>query len=85
MTEERIAALERRLALIEAFLDQEMRERQHFTQLRDPGSGGQINPWYGSSLGLGVHPINVGRAMPMSFSRLSTAESGRGLFSPHRL
>jgi hypothetical protein len=40
-----IRSIEERLALIEAFLDTELSERQHRAQ-----SGLPINPWYGASL-----------------------------------
>jgi hypothetical protein len=56
----RIAALERRLSLVEAFLDTELRERQHLAQLHSAGGAGPINPWHGCSLMPMVQPIDVG-------------------------
>lgn len=54
-----LADIERRLALVEAFLDTELRERQHLAQLNSPSCSGPINPWYGRSLGLPVQPVNI--------------------------
>ncbi len=54
-----LADIERRLALVEAFLDTELRERQHLAHLNSPNCSGPINPWYGRSLGLPVQPVNI--------------------------
>ena len=64
MDNDRLAKLERRLALVEAFLDAELRKRQHLAQMNTPYDSGPINPWYGCSLGIEVHPINVGPIVP---------------------
>ena len=44
----RLIDLERRLALVESFLDGEMRERQHQATRADPFSHGPLNPFYGA-------------------------------------
>jgi len=65
MTNDRLSNIEKRLQLIEAFLDAEMRQRQHLANLQDVGGhGGPVNPWYGCSLGVSVEPIHVGPVRP---------------------
>ena len=49
----RVDQLEKRLQMIEAFLDREMQNRQHAGMLHDPG-GDLVNPWYGCSHGIRV-------------------------------
>jgi hypothetical protein len=61
----KIVDLARRIALIEAFLDTELSERQHLATLgaaRGDGCGPPpiVNPWYGDSSGIKVSPISVG-------------------------
>jgi hypothetical protein len=53
MKTDKIDDIERRLRLIEAFLDVEMQERQFIAQSKYPNLGPEaINHWYGSSAGL---------------------------------
>lgn len=59
MSNSRIAQLEERVRLIEAFLDAELRQRQHLAERDCPGGIGTINPWYGCELGLVRQPIGV--------------------------
>lgn len=59
-----IADIERRLHLIEAFLDAEIGKRQHLASAKGESGVGEVNPWYGRSLGIQVKPISVGPVMP---------------------
>lgn len=59
VTQEELNALILRISRIEAFLDAELRERQHLAQLRGDGSSGPINPWYGCGLGFDVQPVDI--------------------------
>jgi hypothetical protein len=62
MRDDRLANLERRLALIEAFLDDEVRKRQHLAVWDSPHCSGPINPWYrcGEMIGSNVSPVDIG-------------------------
>lgn len=85
--EDRLAELERRIALIESFLDAELRERQHFSQLDVLGGCGPINPWYGCSLGLKVTPVDISPveskgAVGRAVSGVSDVEKRVGLTKP---
>ena len=53
-------SIEARILRIEAFLDAELRERQHFAQLNSAGSYGPVNSWYGCASGVVVQPVGVG-------------------------
>lgn len=67
MTEDWITALERRVSLIEAFLDAEARESQQLPQLNSTSCGAPINPWYGASglaSSINTKPIGISPVVP---------------------
>ena len=58
-----IADLQRRLAVVEAFLDTELRQRYHLAALTD-SVGHAVNPWYGCGLGGHIKPVDSGPIGP---------------------
>jgi hypothetical protein len=62
MSADKIGEIERRLSLIEAFLDTELRERQNFSRERDGPLGNpwhNWNPWSGCADGTRIAPVGI--------------------------
>jgi hypothetical protein len=81
MTDDRLASVERRLALVEAFLDYQWRERQKLAALATPNSHG-LSDWR-HSCPIVVGPVGAKSASWLAQSPLGNSTDSVGVCEMH--